>query len=100
MPDDPTVAERFELFVGGVELCNGFGELTDAAEQERRFEMERAERRLQGRPVYQLDRAFLAALREGMPPAGGNALGVDRLVAIARGSSDIAEVLAFPTRRF
>jgi lysyl-tRNA synthetase class 2 len=93
---DPTVAERFELYAGGVELCNGFGELTDPAEQRRRFEAERARRARAGAPQQPIDEAFLLALEEGMPPAGGNALGFDRLVMLALGASRIAEVMAFP----
>lgn len=98
-PRDPRVAERFELYLGGVELCNGFGELTDAREQRRRFERDRATRRRLRRPVYDLDEKLLAALVEGMPPAGGNALGVDRLIALARGRSAIESVMAFPASR-
>ncbi|HVU00509.1 MAG TPA: EF-P lysine aminoacylase EpmA [Polyangiaceae bacterium] len=93
---DPAVAERFELYLGGVELCNGFGELTDADEQRRRFEQERDRRRRDGSPVYELDERFLAALAEGMPPSGGNALGFDRLVALALGLGTIQDVIAFP----
>jgi lysyl-tRNA synthetase class 2 len=95
-PGDPRYAERFELYVAGVELCNGFGELTDPAEQRARFEHDRAERGRRGLPVYPLDERFLLALEEGMPPAGGNALGLDRLVALACGASSLAEVQAFP----
>lgn len=95
-PDDPRVAERFELYLAGVELCNGFGELTDAAEQRRRFERDQVERRRRGRPVYPIDERLLAALVEGMPPSGGNALGVDRLLALAAGVSEISRVQAFP----
>lgn len=95
-PRDPTVAERFELYVAGIELCNGFGELTDAAEQRRRFRRDRAERRRRRRPVYPLDERLLAALAEGMPPTGGNALGVDRLVALATGAPGIGDVMPFP----
>jgi lysyl-tRNA synthetase class 2 len=95
-PRDPSVAERFELYVAGVELCNGFGELTDAAEQRRRFRRDRAERRKRRRPVYPLDERLLAALEEGMPPAGGNALGVDRLIALALGAPAIGDVMPFP----
>jgi len=98
-PHDPDVAERFELYVGGVELCNGFGELTDPDEQRRRFVREQAARRRQRRPVYPVDEVFLSALREGLPPSGGNALGVDRLVALACGSQSVAEVQAFPSDR-
>ena len=93
---DPAVAERFELYAGGVELSNGYGELTDPVEQARRFRAERAARKRAGRPLYPTDHRFLAALREGMPQAGGNALGVDRLVMLATGAKSIAEVIAFP----
>jgi lysyl-tRNA synthetase class 2 len=95
-PRDASVAERFELYAGGVELCNGYGELTDAVEQERRFRAERARRKTAGRRVYPLDHHFLNALREGMPDASGNALGVDRLVMLATGAKTIQEVTAFP----
>ncbi len=97
-PTDPRFAERFELYAGGVELCNGFGELTDGAEQRARFEQERTRRARASEPVYPLDERFLAALDEGMPRASGNALGFDRLVALAAGSDDIALTLAFPDR--
>ncbi len=94
--NDPSVAERFELYAGGVELSNGYGELTDPDEQARRFRAERAARKRAKRPVYPLDERFLSALREGMPRSGGNALGVDRLVMLATGAKSIAEVVAFP----
>lgn len=95
-PSDPSVAERFELYAGGVELSNGYGELTDPAEQARRFRAERLARKAARRRTYPTDQRFLAALREGMPPAGGNALGVDRLVMLATGAKSIAEVIALP----
>jgi lysyl-tRNA synthetase class 2 len=98
-PEDPTVAERFELYAGGVELCNGYGELTDPVEQRRRFVVERERRRAARQPVYPLDQRFLRALREGLPPSGGNALGLDRVVALALGTGDIAAVQAFPADR-
>jgi lysyl-tRNA synthetase class 2 len=97
-PHDPTVAERFEAYVAGVELCNGFGELTDPCEQRRRFEMELERRKRAGEPLYPIDEKFLAALEEGLPPCAGNALGVDRLVALAAGTREIADVTAFPAR--
>lgn len=97
--DDPSVAERFELYVGGVELCNGFDELTDATEQRARFEQDSARRATEGRSVYPIDEAFLAGLRAGMPRAGGNALGFDRLLMLATGAREIAEVIAFPSRQ-
>jgi lysyl-tRNA synthetase class 2 len=96
-PGDPRVCERFELYVGGVELCNGFGELTDPREQRRRLLADQAARAQAGKPVYPIDERFLAALEEGMPPSAGNALGVDRLVALALGEPAIARVMAFPT---
>ena len=95
-PADAGVAERFELYAGGIELSNGYGELTDAVEQERRFRAERARRKSERRRVYPIDRRFLTALREGMPPASGNALGVDRLVLLVTGAKTIQEVTAFP----
>lgn len=97
--EDPRYAERFELYVGGIELCNGYGELTDPAEQRRRLTDERKRRRLERRPVYPINERFLDALVEGMPPSAGNALGVDRLVMLATGARCIQDVIAFPRRR-
>ena len=94
-PGDPRVAERFELYVAGVEVCNGFGELTDAVEQRARFVHDQQERARRGKPVYPLDERFLEALARGMPDSGGNAIGLDRLVALATGSTSIRDVLAF-----
>jgi lysyl-tRNA synthetase class 2 len=93
---DPRVAERFELYVAGVELCNGFGELTDPGEQRARLVRDQEARRRAGKPVYPIDERFLEALEEGMPPAAGNALGLDRLVAACLGTDRIAAVTAFP----
>lgn len=95
-PSDPRVCDRFELYVGGVELCNGFGELTDPVEQRRRFERDQAERARRGLPVYPIDERFVSALSEGMPRAAGNALGVDRLLALCLGERAIGDVMAFP----
>ncbi len=94
-PDDPRLAERFEVYVAGVELCNGFGELTDPVEQRARFVADQAERTRRGLPVYPIDERFLEALERGMPPSGGNALGVDRLVALSLGTAEIARGMAF-----
>ena len=92
---DPRVAERFELYVCGVELANGFGELTDPAEQGRRFEQAMADKeRLHGER-YPIDPDFLAALSK-MPPASGIALGFDRLVMLATGATRIEQVLWAP----
>lgn len=98
-PEDPATAERFELFVEGLELANGFHELTDPLEQARRFREDRRRRRAAGRPVPAADRRLLAALRSGLPDCAGVALGVDRLVMLALGAGHIAEVLAFPADR-
>lgn len=95
-PADPRVCERFELYAGGVELCNGFGELTDPEEQRRRFARDQEERARLGKPVYPMDERFLAALSEGMPRAAGNALGVDRLLTLCLGERPIADVMPFP----
>ncbi|MGO8998361.1 MAG: EF-P lysine aminoacylase EpmA [Polyangiaceae bacterium] len=93
-PDDPRVAERFELYVGGIELCNGFGELIDPVEQRARLDRDRAERTARGLPLYPIDEKFLDALKN-VPPSGGNALGVDRLVALVCGGTEIRKVMAF-----
>ena len=91
--DDPRFAERFELYVCGIELANAFSELTDAEEQERRYHIEMDEKeRLYGER-YPLDEDFIAALKHGMPPSGGIALGIDRLVMLACGVEDIEDVL-------
>jgi elongation factor P--(R)-beta-lysine ligase len=98
-PGDPSVAERFEAYVGGVELCNGFGELTDPVEQRARLLADQAERRRLGKPVYPVDERFMTALEEGIPPSAGNALGLDRLLMLALGASQIEDVIALaPTR--
>ena len=94
-PDDPRFAERFELYVCGVELANGFGELVDAPEQRRRFEAAMRERdRRYGEP-YPIDDDFIAALAH-VPPASGIALGFDRLVMLAAGAPHIERVLWTP----
>lgn len=94
-PGPPPVAERWELYIAGMELANAFTELTDAKEQRRRFEECAAERRALGKEVYPLDEEFLAALERGMPPAGGVALGVDRLVMLMANAASIEEVRPF-----
>jgi lysyl-tRNA synthetase class 2 len=95
-PNDPSVAERFELYAGGIELCNGYGELNAADEQRARCELERARRKGLGRHVPAMPARFLGALEQGMPRAGGNALGLDRVIAILSGASRIDAVRAFP----
>jgi lysyl-tRNA synthetase class 2 len=92
---DPRVAERFELYVCGVEIANAFGELTDPAEQRRRFDAEMAEKQRVHGERYPLDEDFLAALAR-MPPASGIALGFDRLAMLATGAQRIEQVLWTP----
>lgn len=92
---DPRYAERFELYIGGLELANAYTELTDADEQRRRLEEEHALRVELGRKEYGLDEDFLEAVA-AMPEAGGISIGIDRLVMLLLGTSDIREVLAFP----
>lgn len=96
---DPPVAERFELIWGGMELANGFHELTDADEQSQRFSADRAWRRSHNRPVPPIDQRLIEALRSGMPACSGVALGVDRLLMKLIGAEHINEVLAFPADR-
>jgi lysyl-tRNA synthetase class 2 len=95
-PGAPAVGERFELYLNGVELANGFHELGDAGEQRRRFEAENATRRALGLPVAPVDENLLAALDAGLPDCAGVALGFDRLVMLAAGKTSIQEVIAFP----
>ena len=96
--DDPLVCERFELYAGGVELANAFSELTDAAEQRRRFEADNAERRRLGKPELPIDEELLAALDRGLPECGGIALGVDRLMMLLTDTPDIRGVVPLPPR--
>ncbi|MDQ5909465.1 MAG: elongation factor P--(R)-beta-lysine ligase [Pseudomonadota bacterium] len=98
-PGDPPVGERFELYLGGIELANGFHELGDAVEQRRRFEAENAARQAQGLPVMPVDEHLLSALASGLPECAGVALGVDRLAMLAAGKTSLAEALAFPFER-
>ena len=95
-PADPRVAERFELFVCGIELANAFVELTDPVEQRARFIADRARRHALYGPDWDMDEDFLAALTEGMPPAAGIAMGFDRLAMLASGANRIGQVLWLP----
>ena len=94
-PQDSRYAERFELYIAGVEICNGFSELTDPVEQRARFEYERDLRRKAGKPVFPMPERYLAAL-ENLPAAAGNALGVDRLIMLFADAKQIDDVVAFP----
>ncbi len=95
-PADPRVAERFELFVCGIELANAFVELTDPAEQRARFQADRARRHALYGPDWAMDEAFLAALAHGMPASAGIAMGFDRLAMLAAGAERIGQVLWLP----
>lgn len=93
------VASRFEAYMDGLELCNGFHELANSAEQRARFETDLAERAKRGLPPMPMDENFLAALEHGLPECSGVALGFDRLVMCATGAKHIDAVLAFPFDR-
>lgn len=98
-PADPSVAERFELYVHGLELANGFSELTDGAEQRRRLIAEQNFRRSQGRRVYELDERFIDAVGR-LPPCSGVAVGMDRILMLMLRTERIDDVLLFPARDF
>jgi elongation factor P--(R)-beta-lysine ligase len=98
-PGPVPVAERFELYLEGMELANGFQELTDPEEQRRRFAADLNKRASTGLDIVSVDEEFLAALAAGMPETAGVALGLDRLLMVSTGSSHIDEVLAFPVER-
>lgn len=94
--DDPRFAERFEVYLAGMELGNCFSELTDWSEQEARCVADLAERKAMGKAEYPMDSDFIEALKMGMPETGGVAVGVDRLVALFADAPDIADTLFFP----
>ncbi len=95
-PDDPRTALRFELYCNGLELANGWEELTDPDENRIRFETQNELRRAAGQPTVPVDECFLDALRRGMPDCAGVALGIDRLIMLALGMERIDEVVTFP----
>lgn len=96
LPGEPPVAARFEAYAFGLELCNGFHELGDAAEQRRRFEADHLQRRERNLPVPPLDERLLAALATGLPDCAGVALGLDRVLMLATGAAALEAVLSFP----
>lgn len=98
-PSDQRIAERFELYVEGVELANGFHELIDPVQQRSRFERDNAVRRDRGLPEVGIDERFLRALEQGLPACSGVALGLDRLLMLMTGADHIDEVLAFSIGR-
>jgi len=97
--ETPPVAERFELYLGQTELANGYQELTDAAEQQRRFGNENLQRKSEDKHTCTIDENLLAALTHGLPDCAGVALGVDRLLMVICGAESLDEVLAFPSSR-
>ena len=96
---DPPVAERFEFYIGSIELANGYHELIDANEQRARFERDQTLRRQRGDPLPPLDERLLAALEHGLPDCAGVAMGVDRLLGAMLGADTIGATLAFPFGR-
>ena len=96
---NPDVAERFELYLGGAELANGYHELSDAKQQRARFERDKQQRRFHGRGAPPIDERLISALQHGMPDCSGVALGVDRLLMRLAGLENIDAVLAFPSSR-
>jgi elongation factor P--(R)-beta-lysine ligase len=99
-PDDPAWTERVELYMGGLEIANGYTELTDAAEQERRFLADRDRKKSETGTDLPVDRELLEAMKLGLPPCAGIALGVDRLLMLLTDSPTIQDVLLFPYHRW
>jgi len=94
--DNKGIADRFELYVGGLEFANGYSELNDPIEQKRRFEEQTKQKELGNEEIASFDKEFLEALEYGMPPAGGLGIGIDRLMMLFTGQNSIKEVIAFP----
>ena len=98
-PDEPEWVERFEFYIGGLELGNGFSELNDPVDQERRFVQQLTERERGDEEAHQPDEDYVRALAYGLPPTAGEGIGIDRLTMILTGARSIRDVILFPLMR-